>query len=1229
MDFIQWNLRGFLANRRDLEILSNQFNPSILALQETLLLPGKQFSLNNYIPISRPANIGFSKRGVLLFIKSSVPCQEIVLQTDLEAVAARVSLDKSITICSLYLSPSSVVSKVQLENLISQLPRPVLLLGDMNGHSTQWGSDSANIQGKVLEDFISDHDLCILNSGSPTFCAPSGSLTHVDLSLSDPSLFLDFEWNVHTDLCGSDHFPILIKFNRCTIEENRKLWKFVSADWKLFKQLLLDNFTFNILDSDDPIHEFSKVLLECARKSIPISRTQSNRVKTPWFDEECKMLKRERNKALRQFTKAPSTENKIKYQALRAKCRFVFKNKKKDSWKKFCSKLSFKTNIGKVWKIVNKIKGKNSDGSVKCLKVNDIIISDKKEIANVLADTFHKNSSADHYCSEFQSIKNKAELNSIQFPEINTQDYNLPFRLDELKEAIRKSNNSSPGSDEVHYELIRHLPEETLSTLLSIFNFIWSSGYFPPSWREAVVIPVPKPGKDHSNSNNYRPIALTSCLCKTMERMVYVRLLWHLENIGALSPFQCGFRRNHSTSDHLVRFESFIRNAFINGNHVVSVLFDLEKAYDTTWKHGILQDLLSLGFTGYLPLFIENFLSNRSFCVRLNSTFSDSFEQEMGVPQGSILSPLLFNLKVNNIITSVKKDIEAALFVDDFSLSASGKTLAGVERQLQLCINAVQKWVTSNGFKFSVIKSECIHFHRKRSQVLDPYLTLNGQRMKVSKEVKFLGVIFDTKLSFLPHLKYLKKSCQAGLNVLKVISHTDWGADKHTLLRLYRALVRPKLDYGCIVYGSARKSYLKMLDPIHHQGLRIALGAFRTSPVESLYAEAREPPLDIRRLQLSMRYYLKLKSLPENPAYDIVMNPINIEKFSRKPNETPTLGIRMKNHFEEADLDIGVIDDSSLMTDEPPWKLAYPIINLALCQYKKEVFPCLGFRQLFLEQCQKYSGFIKIYTDGSKKGYNVAAAAVSQTDFDKPLQMRLPRLSSIYSAELKALQLALKMVSQSSHKYFLILSDSLSSLLALSSREISHPFLVEIHDILTLLTSKRKKIVFMWIPSHVGIYGNCIADKAAKDALTLKLSGTPLQMVPYMDLRHYVFQYCFKLWQQVWSTLGNNKLFKVYPDLSDPLPSLVQNRKEETVLTRLHIGHSYMTHGWLLRKEDPPWCDVCKCVLSIEHIMTNCVAFTQSRERFLCSNDLKFIYRHVSTGQLFGFLRDINLFHKI
>jgi len=137
-----------------------------------------------------------------------------------------------------------------------------------------------------------------------------------------------------------------------------------------------------------------------------------------------------------------------------------------------------------------------------------------------------------------------------------------------------------------------------------------------------------------------------------------------------------------------------------------------------------------------------------------------------------------------------------------------------------------------------------------------------------------LGLIFDRKLTFLPHLKYLKAKCQKALDILRVLANTDWGSDRETLLLLYRSLIRSKLDYGCVVYGSARRSYLRMLDPIHNQGLRLCLGAFRTSPQESLYVEANEPSLYFRRSKLSMDYATKLQSDPQNPAYNCATKPL-------------------------------------------------------------------------------------------------------------------------------------------------------------------------------------------------------------------------------------------------------------------------------------------------------------------------------------------------------------------
>ena len=149
---------------------------------------------------------------------------------------------------------------------------------------------------------------------------------------------------------------------------------------------------------------------------------------------------------------------------------------------------------------------------------------------------------------------------------------------------------------------------------------------------------------------------------------------------------------------------------------------------------------------------------------------------------------------------------------------------------------------------------------------------------------QFLGVIFDSKLNFKAHIDYMHQKCEKAMNFLKVVAKMDWGADRSVLLRLYRSFVRSRLEYGCAVFSSARKSYLKKLETIQNQGLRICLGASRTSPMQSLYVEANEQPLYLRFDKLCIQYALKLRSNPDNPAYNVVYNPQFYDFYDKKPS---------------------------------------------------------------------------------------------------------------------------------------------------------------------------------------------------------------------------------------------------------------------------------------------------------------------------------------------------------
>ena len=213
--------------------------------------------------------------------------------------------------------------------------------------------------------------------------------------------------------------------------------------------------------------------------------------------------------------------------------------------------------------------------------------TERSDIVNLLSEEFEYNSSSNHYSPTFQIYENQAESQELNFSSNIAEDYNIPFTISELKTSLSKCHDTATGPDEIHYKFLKHLPETSLLIILDILNKIWRTGDFPDSWREATIIPIPKPGKDPSKPTNC-PISLTRCLCKTMERMINARLVWFLEKHGLISKFQSGFRHNRSTVDQLIRLESFIRDGFIRGHHVVSVFFDLEKAYNTTWKYGII-----------------------------------------------------------------------------------------------------------------------------------------------------------------------------------------------------------------------------------------------------------------------------------------------------------------------------------------------------------------------------------------------------------------------------------------------------------------------------------------------------------------------------------------------------------------------------------------------------------------------------------------------------------------
>ena len=661
--------------------------------------------------------------------------------------------------------------------------------------------------------------------------------------------------------------------------------------------------------------------------------------------------------------------------------------------------------------------------------------------------------------------------------------------------------------------------------------------------------------------------------------MVNERLVWYLEKNGLLAKQQCGYRANRSTVDHLIRLETFICDSFIQNQHLVAVFFDLQKAYDTTWKHGILKDLHDMGLRGNLPIFIGNVLSDRTFQVHLGTILSDKiFHQEEGVPQGAVLSTTLFNVKINNIVKQIDPGVECSLYVDDFVIMYKSPTIDVIQRKLQHTINTLEEWTLKNGFTISKNKTVAMHFCPDK-KCMDPVLNLDNDPIQFVKEAKFLGLIWDTKLTFEPHIKYLKARCQKSLNLLKVLSRTEWGADQTTLLKLYRSLVRSKLDYGCIVYGSASKTALAKLDLVHNQGLLLILGAFRSSPVESLYVEAHEPPLEIRRDKLALQYVLTLKTNPENPAYDVVFNPKHQELYKDKESATDSFGIHCKILLKEAKIDVGEIFINSI-PDVPIWDSEPVTVDFTLSEFDKSSTSSTVFKSRFIEVKQKYLDFCHIYTDGSKVETKVASAYVC------PYGTRGYRLRdgcSIFTAEVEAISKALTYVKVSTRKSFEIFSDSMSVLQAIESQESKNPLVNRVLQACQEVLSNSKFITFCWIPSHRDITGNEHADRAAKDALS-KAHPTHFEL-PCTDVFMKIQPFVSSLWQERWNKEVGNKLHG---------PKLMRSITRDysgVIINRLRIGHTRLTHSFRMgNRPHPPLCDQCEGdhELTVKHILIEC-----------------------------------------
>ena len=371
-----------------------------------------------------------------------------------------------------------------------------------------------------------------------------------------------------------------------------------------------------------------------------------------------------------------------------------------------------------------------------------------------------------------------------------------------------------------------------------------------------------------------------------------------------------------------------------------------------------------------------------------------------------------------------------------------------------------------------------------------------------------------------------------------------------------------------------------------------------------------------------MQYYLKLKSNRDNPTHKVVFEPLYKDEFLNKEKVIPPFSLRCEADISCVDCDLEDVANYKI-SEVPLWTSKSPTYLYNLSSDKKAITDPVVFKTKFLEVKEQYYTHEEIYTDGSKDGEKVASAAILDGEL---YQFRLLNNSSIFSAELKAIDLALSHIEQDAYWRYIIYTDSLSAMQALEGEKTDNPLIVSRLEKLSR-SCIRADIVFCWLPSHIGINGTEEADKAAKDALSQEILHFK---VPFSDFKPLINSFIRNVWQQSWSDPANqnNKLFTTKPSLGEWLPGLRTNRREEINLARLCIGHTYVTHSYLLKGEEPQYI-ACNESLTVKHILVDCVDHAPTRQKYFDVDSMATLFNTVKLEFVFDFLKEVNLYKKI
>ena len=810
---------------------------------DDLVIPGY------FPPIRR--DISRHQQGTMVYLSKSLPAQrrENLEPQDSEIICVEIQVGvRKILVCNCYRPPHKDVIDFcsDIDDIIASASNSydeIIFIGDVNGRNTLfWNGDITNTEGRILNSIFESNNFEEMIHEPTRIVGETKSC--IDLIFTrNPFVFSEVGTREKiVPIC--DHLPVYGYLSHKVHRPKafkRFVWNFDRADYDRFRTLLLHapwQTCYQRNNVNATVSNWMEMFVSIAEDCIPHYEATIRPGDKDFMDSNIRLLMRKRDRLRSELKSTYSEHTNTMYKHYR---NLVLSESRKSKFKieKERDEHISQTNVSSRdwWKLCRESISQSSNSVTETAILNtetNMLTVDNSEKAELFNKFFVSQSNLDDSDARLPpgppNSTHRIEQLIIQ-PEVL---YSILVKLDP---------NKSTGPDGIGNRILREAAVPIAEPLSILFNFCISLGHFPNIWKLANVIPIHKKN-DVSLCTNYRPISLLPCISKVFEKALFDHIYGFLRDNNLIRKNQSGFTPGDSTINQLIMICNNLYKCVDNGDEMVGIFLDLTKAFDKVWHKGLLYKVERIGIGGNLLSLLNSYLTGRKQRVVINGCRSSDLELKAGVPQGSVLGPLLFLIYINDIVDEVSSD--SYLFADDTCIfrpvlnGSVNETIDNINEDLRNIHTWARQWLIT----INASKTVAMFFSRKRLPSALPQIFLGTTPLERVDHHKHLGIILSSNLSWGKHIESITSKCNRKLGIFKRFKYR-WS--RSSLELCYKSFVRPILEYGNILFDNCTVEESNSLESVQLEAARIATGGKKCTSHDYLYKELGWQTLKQRR----------------------------------------------------------------------------------------------------------------------------------------------------------------------------------------------------------------------------------------------------------------------------------------------------------------------------------------------------------------------------------------------